>query len=61
MNLNISDTKVSVTLDFYNKLTDDMENFGFRNLEESSSEANFFREVIIKTYEYQNKIKRLRE
>jgi len=59
MNLNISDTKVSVTLDFYNKLIDDMENFGFRNLEESSSEANFFREVIIKTYEYQNKIKKI--
>ncbi len=59
MNLNISDTKVSVTLDFYNKLIDDMENFGFKNVEESSSEANFFREVIIKTHEYQNKINKI--
>ena len=32
MNLNISDTKVSVTLDFYNKLIDDMENFGFKDV-----------------------------
>lgn len=59
MNLNISDTKVSVTLDFYNKLIDDMENFGFKNLEESISESEFFRKVILKTYEYQNKIKKI--
>lgn len=59
MNLNISDTKVSVTIDFYNKLIDDMENFGYRSLEESSSESSFFRDVILKTYEYQNKINKI--
>ena len=59
MNLNVSDTKVSVTLDFYNKLIDDMENFGYRSLEDSCSESSFFRDVIIKTYEYQNKINKI--
>ena len=59
MNSNISDTKVSVTLDFYNRLLDDMENFGYKNTEESSSESSFFREVIIKTHEYQNKINKI--
>lgn len=59
INLNFSDTKVSVTLDFYKKLIDDMENFGFKTTEGSSSESSFFREVIIKTHEYQNKIKKI--
>lgn len=59
MNLNYIDTKVLVTSDFYKKLIDDMENFGFKTLEDSNSQASFFRDVIIKTYEYQNKINKI--
>ena len=59
MDLNYIDTKVLVTSDFYKKLIDDMENFGFKTLEGSNSQASFFREVIIKTYDYQNKINKI--
>jgi len=54
-----TDIKVTITLDFYTRLIDDMKNFGYRTLDTDGSETNFFREVILKTHQYQNKINKI--
>lgn len=61
---NFLDVKVILTNDMHAKLVDDMIAFGYKKNNQKASYTNFFRDVIIKTHQYQkytNKIDKIKK